>query len=205
MQKKPKVPPIRPARAKKSTPPVPLPKYHVDYKSWDRKAVMTVICEQLASTSKGVARICREDPELPTIDIIYKWLAEESASGITDVLYMYENARAAQMDFMADECIDIVDNEAVTTVLVDGLPLMINGEIVGRVDLKADRAVKTLRVNGAFAEPAYSSGDSRTSTASHLASELVEMAQWLDLNRVVVERNGNLATQLRSAFKANNT
>ena len=85
------------------------------------------------------------------------------------------------------------------------LPLMINGEIVGRVDLKADRAVKILRVNGAFVEPAFSSGDSRTSTACYLARELLEMAQWLDLDRVVVERNGNLATQLRSAFKANNT
>jgi len=29
------------------------------------------------------------------------------------------------------------------------------------------------------------------------------MAQWLDLDSVVVERNGNLATQLRSAFKVN--
>ncbi len=84
------------------------------------------------------------------------------------------------------------------------LPLMINGEIVGRVDLKADRAAKTLRVKGAFAEPAFSRGDSRTETARHLAGELVEMAQWLDLEVVVVERNGNLATQLRSAFKVNN-
>jgi len=85
------------------------------------------------------------------------------------------------------------------------LPLMINGEIVGRVDLKADRAAKTLRVKGAFVEPAFSRGDSRTEIARHLADELVEMTQWLDLEAVVVERNGNLATQLRSAFKVNNT
>lgn len=83
------------------------------------------------------------------------------------------------------------------------LPLMINGDIVGRVDLKADRATKTLRVNGAFAEPALSRGDPRTATARHLAGELVEMAQWLDLDSVVVERNGNMATQLRSTFKVN--
>ena len=85
------------------------------------------------------------------------------------------------------------------------LPLMINGDIVGRVDLKADRAAKTLRVNGAFAEPAHSRGDLRTEKARHLARELLEMAQWLDLESIVVERNGNLATQLRSAFKTNNT
>ncbi len=83
------------------------------------------------------------------------------------------------------------------------LPLMVNGEMVGRVDLKADRAAKTLRVNGAFAEPALSRGDSRMATARHLAGELVQIAQWLDLESIVVERNGNMATQLRSAFKAN--
>lgn len=82
------------------------------------------------------------------------------------------------------------------------LPLMVDGEMVGRVDLKADRAAKTLRVNGAFAEPAHSRGDSRAATAQHLAGELVQMAQWLDLDSIVVERNGNMATQLRSAFKA---
>ena len=83
------------------------------------------------------------------------------------------------------------------------LPLMVDGELVGRVDLKADRAAKTLRVKGAFAEPKFSRGDSRGETAQRLASELVEMAQWLDLESVVVERNGNMATQLRSAFKIN--
>lgn len=83
------------------------------------------------------------------------------------------------------------------------LPLMVNGEIVGRVDLKADRSAKTLRVNGAFSEPTYSRGDLHMATARHLAGELVQMAQWLDLESIVVERNGNMTTQLRSAFKAN--
>jgi uncharacterized protein YcaQ len=78
------------------------------------------------------------------------------------------------------------------------LPFMVNGEIVGRVDLKADRASGTLLVPGAFAEP----GANLARTASLLAKELRVMASWLDLESIEVGRKGNLAASLTKALSA---
>lgn len=77
------------------------------------------------------------------------------------------------------------------------LPFMLNGEIVGRVDVKAHRAERTLKVHASFAE----AGVDRADVAKHLSTELTEMAAWLDLNDVVVVRRGNLSSSLRSAMK----
>lgn len=77
------------------------------------------------------------------------------------------------------------------------LPFMLNGEIVGRVDLKADRANSALLVHGAYAE----AGIARSDIVNALADELRLMAAWLDLADVVVARQGNLSASLRSAMK----
>lgn len=77
------------------------------------------------------------------------------------------------------------------------LPFMLNGELVGRVDVKAQRAERTLKVYGAFAETGADRGD----VAQHLSTELAEMAEWLDLDDVTVDRRGNLSASLRSTMK----
>jgi uncharacterized protein len=75
-------------------------------------------------------------------------------------------------------------------------PFLLDGELVARVDLKADRAEGVLRVQGAFAEP----GVAEARVASELAAELDLMAQWLELDAVVVGDRGNLAGALRRAW-----
>lgn len=77
------------------------------------------------------------------------------------------------------------------------LPFMLNGEIVGRVDVKAHRSERTLTVHASFAEDGVDRGD----VAKHLWSELSEMAAWLDLDHVAISRRGNLSASLRSAMK----
>ena len=94
--------------------------------------------------------------------------------------------------------IEIYTPEARRTYGYYVLPFMIDGEIVGRVDVKADRATGTLRVPGAFSEP----GAHVTKTAASLARELRVMARWLDLETVEVGRKGNLATSLTKALAA---
>jgi uncharacterized protein YcaQ len=76
-------------------------------------------------------------------------------------------------------------------------PLLLDGELVARVDLKADRAADTLQVVGAFAEPAVA----RSRVAVALAGELAAMAGWLGLSGVTVSDRGDLAGELRSAGK----
>jgi hypothetical protein len=72
-------------------------------------------------------------------------------------------------------------------------PFLLDGELMGRVDLKADRAAGVLRVQGAFAEPGAEPGR----VSAELAAELRDMAEWLDLDGVVVGERGDLAGALR--------
>lgn len=69
------------------------------------------------------------------------------------------------------------------------MPFMLDGEIVGRVDLKADRKAGRLLVKGSFAEE----GVDRVQVASALSNELQSLALWQGLDHVVIFDNGDLA------------
>ncbi len=73
-------------------------------------------------------------------------------------------------------------------------PLLMDGRLVARVDLKADRAADCLRVVGAFAEPETP----RARVAAALAGELESMACWLGLGGFSVATRGDLAGALRA-------
>jgi uncharacterized protein YcaQ len=73
------------------------------------------------------------------------------------------------------------------------LPFLLGDELVGRVDLKADRASRTLLVQSAWAEPGVDEADA----AVELAEELRSMAGWLGLDAGIdIAPRGNLAPAL---------
>lgn len=75
-------------------------------------------------------------------------------------------------------------------------PILLDGRLVGRVDLKAERTRDVLHVVGAFAEP----GEKPAHVAAALSTELRTMASWLGLADVTTGDRGNLADALRSAL-----
>ncbi|HEU4362751.1 MAG TPA: crosslink repair DNA glycosylase YcaQ family protein [Mycobacterium sp.] len=77
-------------------------------------------------------------------------------------------------------------------------PLLLDGRLVGRVDLKADRDAGALHVAGGFAEPEQS----RPRVAAALAGQLAAMAAWLELGRVTVGERGDLVDELRVALRS---
>jgi uncharacterized protein YcaQ len=76
-------------------------------------------------------------------------------------------------------------------------PLLMDGQLVARVDLKADRVADSLRVMGAFGEPDVP----KARVAATLAAELESMASWLGLAGFSVAGRGDLAGELRAAAK----
>ena len=79
-------------------------------------------------------------------------------------------------------------------------PFLLDDQLVGRVDLKTDRAAGVLRVLGAFAEAG--SGVSPARVADELAGELRLMAGWLGLGDVLVGERGDLVAPLARALAA---
>jgi uncharacterized protein YcaQ len=78
-------------------------------------------------------------------------------------------------------------------------PFLLDGELVARVDLKADRCAGLLRVPGAFSEPRIANA---SQVVTELAAALKEMAQWLQLDGIAVGERGDLAAVLGSATRA---
>ena len=77
------------------------------------------------------------------------------------------------------------------------LPILFGDSLVGRVDLKADRANRTLLVQSAWREPGVDDH-----VVEPVAAELASMAGWLGLERIEVARVGDLSDQLRRAVAA---
>ncbi|WP_174566907.1 DNA glycosylase AlkZ-like family protein, partial [Nocardia crassostreae] len=71
-------------------------------------------------------------------------------------------------------------------------PFLLDGELVARVDLRAERGAGRLLVPGAFAEP----GRDTARVAAELADALREMADWLELDTIEVGERGDLAPAL---------
>ena len=78
------------------------------------------------------------------------------------------------------------------------LPFLLGESLVGRVDLKADRAGRRLLVR----RRTRSTRPRRRTWPTELAEELALMAGWLGLDAVVVEPRGDLAPRLAAAVAA---
>jgi uncharacterized protein YcaQ len=77
------------------------------------------------------------------------------------------------------------------------LPFLLGDELVGRVDLKADRKAGQLLVQGSYGEP----GINERYVAAELAEELQLMADWLELDGgVVVKPKGDLSKSLAASM-----
>jgi uncharacterized protein YcaQ len=76
------------------------------------------------------------------------------------------------------------------------LPFLLDGELVGRVDLKASRPDATLLVQSAHVEP----GQDPARVGAALAEELKRFAAWLELDDIEIKPHGDLWRQVSAAL-----
>jgi len=77
------------------------------------------------------------------------------------------------------------------------LPVLIDDDVVGRVDLKSDRKAGVLRVQSAWSEPS-----APAATAARLVPVLRRAAAWQGLGGIEVADRGDLAPALRSELRS---
>lgn len=90
------------------------------------------ICELIATSSKGLNAICRETEKLPAPSTVYKWLSEQP-----EFSEKYARAREMQADLLADEIIEIADDDSNDTVETKFGPKE-NSEWTSRSKLRVD-------------------------------------------------------------------
>jgi uncharacterized protein len=141
----------------------------VDVEGWSNPAYL-VAGQTIPRRDRGTALLCPFDP------LIFFRPRVERLFGFHYRIEIYTPANKRQYGYYV-------------------WPFLLEGELVGRVDLKADRSADALQVVGAFVEE----GRSPSRVAEALAGELQTMAGWLGLAGVTVGKHGNLAGVLRAA------
>lgn len=81
------------------------------------------ICARLAQgeSMRSVAR----DEEMPALSTIFKWLREHK-----EFSDQYAIAKEESADALVDDMLDIADNQVEQPLIVDGLPLQVDGKLV---------------------------------------------------------------------------
>jgi hypothetical protein len=82
------------------------------------------------------------------------------------------------------------------------LPFLLGDELVGRVDLKADRRAGRLQVKASWIEPGHDTPARRGEVAAAVVEELRTMATWLGFDDIEVADRGDLARAVRAAARA---
>lgn len=120
----------------KPAPKTPKHPLMLNDQQWDREAVVSVVCNALACSSKSVGTILAsgfEGHPLPDYSTVARWLAEPSEDGGVNVLCdMYARAKEAQADYMAEELAELhnkawvpaFDMTGMALTGADGSPLM---------------------------------------------------------------------------------
>lgn len=91
------------------------------------------ICHLLATTSKGLHKIC-EGEGMPSVTTVFNWLNNEENKSFLD---KYARARNAQAELLADEIIDIADDSRKDTILTENGEIQ-NSEWINRSRLRVD-------------------------------------------------------------------
>ena len=107
-------------------------------KEYDRDKIMDYVCDELATSSRGLGNILKEAKDkVPTYSQVMRWIDEDEV--LRD---RYARAKEAQADFMADEMLDIADdgrNDWMKRQQANGESVdVLNNEVIQRSKIRID-------------------------------------------------------------------
>ena len=97
--------------------------------------LVTSICDRIATSERGLARICREDKNVPTYKTVWNWLNDKDKE---EFLHMYVRAKELQADFMADNILNIADDNGKDIRTTEDGVASVNYDHINRSKLRVD-------------------------------------------------------------------
>lgn len=91
------------------------------------------ICEAIASSSKGLDPLCKDNPHWPSRETIYQWLANN-----TTFSDKYARAKSRQAEVLVDEIINISDDSSRDTMTNELGVTVSNNAAITRDKLRVD-------------------------------------------------------------------
>lgn len=108
------------------------------------QAIANKICEQIATTSKSLKTICKQEG-MPSVRTVLNWLfegnKEDARPELKAFLRQYAYSKEEQADFLAEEIIEIADdgsNDLMTIQKGDMSYEVENKEVTNRSRLRVD-------------------------------------------------------------------
>lgn len=93
----------------------------------------TEICDAIASSSVGIAKLCKENPSWPHRTNIYRWLAKQP-----EFKEQYSHAKICQIELLVDEILEIADDSSQDAIINDQGVRVCNSEFIARSRLRID-------------------------------------------------------------------
>lgn len=91
------------------------------------------ICDTIASSSKGIKRLCKEHDGWPNPDTIYHWVSTNQ-----EFSDQYARAKRQQIEVIVDEMLDLADDTSQDNVVNSEGKLIIDHEHINRSRLRID-------------------------------------------------------------------
>ncbi|WP_347251489.1 hypothetical protein [Legionella sp.] len=97
------------------------------------QAIAEEICNAIASNSKGIKELCKENPHWPNKDTIFTWLKNHS-----EFSDQYVRAKKCQVETLVDEILDIADDTSQDQLIDAEGKIIFNHQALNRARLKID-------------------------------------------------------------------
>lgn len=102
-----------------------------------RQRIMDVVCGVTAESTLGIQRICKtlreDDATFPACRTIRTWMAENA-----EMLAQYARAKEHQLHILAEQIVEISDDDSYDEIFTDEGKRMMNAEFVARSKLRVD-------------------------------------------------------------------